>query len=155
MAAMASTFTPSRADTPASTTAQRVLREQVAASYASMWRSSLAGTLLACALSAILYWQLRDPLILAWLSLIFLQLLRYLQSSAYYRDPNAAERSEFWVKRRYRELFIYSIIWGLAPWLFLPADNLPMTVLIMLIILGLTSGGVPAVAQRWRSASRR
>jgi len=148
---MTSPLITSTANTPASTTTQSVLREQVAASYASIWSSSLAGTLLACALSAVLYWQLRDPLILAWLSLIFLQLLRYRKSAGYFRDPKAAERSEFWVKRRYRELFIYSSVWGLAPWLFLPADNLPMTVLIMLIILGLTSGGVPAIAQRWPS----
>jgi signal transduction histidine kinase len=144
-----STRETSGANVRALATDPRVLREQVAAQYASLLISTIAGTTLACALSAILYWQLRDPLILPWLSLLFLNLLRYPHDAAYHRDPKAAERSAIWAARRNSALLIYSAIWGLAPWLFMPANNLPMTVLMMLIILGLSSGGVPAVAQRW------
>ena len=131
--------------------AQRVLRAQVAALYATTWSSTLADTLLAWSLCAVFYWRLHDPMVLVWLGLHFLQLLRYPLIAAYHRDPNAAERSAFWARRQYRELLIYSSVWGLAPWMFMPADNLPMTVLMMLAILGLASGGVPAVAPRWPS----
>ena len=127
-----------------------VLREQVAALYASSWSSTLADTLLAWGLCAIFYWRLQDPLVLVWAGLHFLQLLRYPLLSAYHRDPQAAQRSEHWARLQCRELTIYSTVWGLAPWLFLPANDLPMTVLLMLVILGLCSGGVPAVAPRWR-----
>jgi signal transduction histidine kinase len=76
-------------------------------------------------------------------------LLRYPKSTEYQRDPQAAQRSDYWANRFAYELLIYSSIWGLAPWMFLPDNNLPMTVLTVLIILGLASGSVPAVAHRW------
>ena len=131
--------------------ARRVLREQVAALYANTWSSTLAGTLLAWAICAVFYWQLRDPMALLWLALNSLQLLRYPLSAGYHRDPLAAGRSSFWARRHCRELLVYSSIWGLAPWFFMPAGNLPMTALMVLLILGLASGGVPAVAPRWAS----
>lgn len=136
---------------PDAQTSRRVLCEQVAALYATSWSSTLADTLLAWSLCAIFYWHLRDPMVLVWLGLHFLQLLRYPLLAAYHRDPHAAERSAFWARRQARELLIYSSVWGLAPWLFMPADNLPMTALMLLVILGLSSGGVPAVAPRWPS----
>jgi len=136
---------------PSPETARRVLREQVAALYAISWSSTLAGTLLAWAMCAIFYWRLQNPMVLVWLVLNFLQLLRYPLTSAYHCDPQAADRSEFWARRQCRELLIYSSVWGLAPWLFMPTDDLPMTALMMLLILGLCTGGVPAVAPRWPS----
>ena len=135
----------------AESTQKVVMRAQVAALYATAWSSTLADTLLAWALGALFYWKLHDPLVLLWVGLHFLQLLRYPLLSAYHRDPQAAERSEFWARLQCRELLIYSSVWGLAPWLFMPSDSLPMTVVMMLLILGLSSAGVLAVAPRWPS----
>jgi len=135
----------------AASTQQNVERAQVAALYATAGSSTFAEASLAWALGALFYWKLRDPMVLYWLGLHFLQLLRYPLLSAYHRDPQAAQRSDFWARRQQRELLINSCVWGLAPWFFMPADNLPMTVLMMLLILGLSSGGVPAVAPLWRS----
>lgn len=129
----------------------RVLRAQVAALYATMLASTVVDTLLAWALCALLYWQTRQAGILVWLGLHLLQVLRYPLVHAYFRDPRAAQRSAFWARRHWRELLYYSATWGLAPWLFLPADNLPLTALLMLTMLGLCSGGVPSVAPRWPS----
>ncbi len=136
---------------PDGNTARRVLREQVAALYATSWSSTVADTALAWGLCALFYWQLRDPWILVWLGLHLIQVLRYPLIGAYFRDPQAAERSDFWARRQWRELLYYSSTWGLAPWLFLPDDNLPLTTLMMLLMLGLCSGGVPSVAPRWAS----
>jgi len=136
---------------PNAETARRVLREQVAALYATTWSSSLADALMAWALCAVFYWRTPNSFILIWLALHFLQLLRYPLLSAYHRDPLAIERSEFWAARQVRELLIYSFIWGLAPWLFMPASSLPMTALMMLVMMGLSSAGVPSVAPRWPS----
>ena len=88
---------------PDTETARRVLRAQVSALYATTWSSTLADTLLAWALCAVFYWRLRDPMVLVWLGLHFLQLLRYPLIAAYHRDPNAAERSAFWARRQYRD----------------------------------------------------
>jgi len=133
-------------------TGRQVLQEQVAALYATTWSSTLAGTLLACALSGIFYWRMHNPMVLVWLGLVFLQLLRYPQAAAYHRDPQVARRSEYWARHKARELLIYSCLWGLAPWLFMPADDVPMIALMMLMILGMSTGGVPAVTPRWSTA---
>ena len=132
-------------------TQQRVLREQVAALYATSLSSTIADAVLAWALCALFWWQLRDPMVFVWLGLHAIQVLRYPLIHAYFRDPQAATRSAFWARRQWRELLYYSATWGLAPWLFMPPDDLPMTTLLMLIMLGLISGGVPAVAPRWAS----
>lgn len=132
-------------------TQQRVLREQVAALYATALSSTVADAVLAWALCALFWWQLRDPMVFVWLGLHTIQVLRYPLIHAYFRDPRAAERSAFWARRQWRELLYYSATWGLAPWLFMPGDDLPMTTLLMLIMLGLVSGGVPSVAPRWVS----
>ena len=132
-------------------TAARVLREQVAMLYATSLNSTIVGTLLASALAGLFYWRLRDPWALAWLGLNFALILRRPLYAAFYADKDAANRSAFWAKRHYQLIFVYSAVWGLAPWMFLPQDDLAMTSLMMLVVLGLTSGGVPAVGARWPS----
>ena len=143
--------TPLASAAPDAQTTQHVLREQVAALYAVSLSSTIVGTLLACALAGIFYWRLPDPMALYWLALNFALILRRPLYAAYYKDPLAAERSEFWASRHSKLIFIYSAVWGLAPWLFLPADDLAMTCLMMLVMLGLASGGVPAVGALWPS----
>jgi len=132
-------------------TAQRVLYEQVAALYATSWSSAAADTLMAWALSAFFFWRLHNAMVLVWVGLHLLQLLRYPLLSAYHKDPQASQRSKFWAQMHSRELLIYSSVWGLAPWLFMPADNEPMIALMMLVMMGISSAGVPAVAPRWPS----
>lgn len=132
-------------------TAQRVLREQVATLYASVTSSTVADTLLAWTVAALFYWQLQSPLVLWWLGLHVLELLRYPSQTAYSRDPAAADRSEFWARRHWQEMVFYSCVWGAFPWMVMPPDNLPMTSMIVLVITGLCSAGVPSVAARWPS----
>jgi len=128
------------------------LRAQVAALYATAWGSTLAAALMAGALSALFYLKLRDPMVLVWVGLQFIQLLRHLDIlTEYRRDAQAEQRSDYWASKQWRELLLHSCVWGLAPWLFMPADNLPMTVVMLLLILGLSSSGVLAVAPRWYS----
>ncbi len=140
------------ADVPAAdSTQQRVLREQVAALYATSLSSTVADAVLAWGVCALFWWRQEDPMVFVWLALHTVQVLRYPLIRAYFKDPAAASRSAFWARRQWRELLYYSATWGLAPWLFMPADDLPMTTLLMLIMLGLVSGGIPSVAPRWAS----
>ncbi|MEC5399897.1 ATP-binding response regulator [Uliginosibacterium sp. H1] len=144
---------PSPADPPEPTdpTQRRILREQVGALFSTSLSSTIADTCIAWGLCGVLYWVLRDPLILVWLALHAFQVLRFPILYAYFRDPLAAERSAFWARRQWRELLYYSATWGLAPWLCLPRDDMPLTAVIVLVMLGLSSGGVPSVAPRWAS----
>ncbi len=139
--------------TPAPTlpTATRVLREQVAALYANIGWSTVADGVLAWTLAGFFYWQTQDAGVLIWLGLHVIQTFRYPLLGAYHRDPDAGERSAFWARRHWRELLYYSSTWGLAPWLFLSPQNLPLTAVLMLVILGLSSTGITAVTPRWPS----
>ena len=132
-------------------TARRVLREQTAALYASVTSATVADTLLAWTVAALFYWQLKNPLVLWWVGVHGLELLRYPSQTAYHRDPQAAERSAFWACRHWQEMVFYSCVWGAFPWMAMPADNLPMTSMMVLVITGLCSAGVPSVAARWPS----
>src|SRR5690606_4634660 len=96
--------------------------------------------------AALFYWQLQDPMVLWWLGLHALEVLRYPSQMAYHRDPAAADRSTFWARRHWQEMIFYSCVWGAFPWMVMPADNLPMTAMIVLVITGLCSAGVPSVA---------
>src|SRR5450755_490003 len=50
-------------------------------------------------------------------------------------------------QRRYRiALFLTAAAWGLAPVLFLPADDLAYAAVMMLVLLGMAVGGVAAIA---------
>jgi signal transduction histidine kinase len=132
-------------------TAKRVLREQVASLFSTLKGSTVADALLAWTVGALFYWQLRSPWVLWWVGLHFLELLRYPSQAAYHRDPEAAERSAFWGRRHWQEMVFFSCVWGALPWMMMPADNLSMTSMIVLIIVGLCSTGLPAVAARWPS----
>jgi signal transduction histidine kinase/CheY-like chemotaxis protein len=144
------TQTPTTAVIDAAT-AQRVLREQVVSLYATLRSATVADALLAWTVGALFYWQLRSPWVLGWVGLHFLELLRYPSQAAYHRDPAAAERSAFWARRHWQEMVFFSCIWGALPWMMMPADNLPLTSMIVLVIVGLCSTGLPAVAARWPS----
>lgn len=132
-------------------TTRRVLREQVATLYASVTSSTVADTLLAWTVAALFYWQLQNPLVLWWVGLHVLELLRYPSQTAYHRDLAAADRSGFWARRHWQEMVFYSCVWGAFPWMVMPTDNLPMTSMVVLVITGLCSAGVPSVAARWPS----
>lgn len=131
--------------------AARVLREQVAMLYANIGAATVADTLAAWLLGALFWWRLGDPLVGVWLLAHLLQALRYPLMAAWHRDPQAAQRSQHWARLHSRELLMYSVVWGLAPWLLLGRADLPMTTMLMLVMLGLIAGGMAAVSALWRS----
>jgi signal transduction histidine kinase len=130
---------------------ERVHRAQVAALFRNLAASTLADVVLAWSVVALFWWQLRDTGVLVWWGLHTLQTARYPFLSRWHRDPQAHERSAHWARLHVREHSLYSLTWGLAPWCFLPLDNQPLTALLMLVMLGLCSAGVPATASRWAS----
>lgn len=88
------------------------MRKQVALLFATVREAAVADAMVAIVFAAIKYWQLRDPLIGVWLALHLGKKLRVHLLTAYYRDPDATSRSDFWVRRYSREALIYSYVWG-------------------------------------------
>lgn len=114
--------------------------------FATVREAAFADAVVAIVFAAIMYWQLREPLIAVWLALHLGKKLRVPLLTAYFRDPDAASRSEFWICRYSREALIYSCVWGLAPLLFLPRDNLPLSSLMMMVMMGTCAAGAMSVA---------
>jgi signal transduction histidine kinase/CheY-like chemotaxis protein len=130
-----------------SPTDPRVEREQVAAVFATLPSAAVADTLLAVVVAGSFYFVQGGSMgTLAWFGIHVLQKLRWPTVRAYFDDPQAAERSRHWTRVATRDLAASSAVWGLAPWMLLPAGNVPLSALLMLIILSLGSGGMLSVA---------
>ena len=130
---------------------QRVLREQVAALYATIASSTIADVVVSWAVALLFWWKTDNSMALAWIAVHSTQIPRYPYQSAYFKDPERDRNAELWARRHWIEMLCYSGTWALAPWALLPKADVPMTAVLVLIVLGITSTGIPAVAPRWTS----
>ncbi|MCB4362834.1 hybrid sensor histidine kinase/response regulator [Hydrogenophaga taeniospiralis] len=130
---------------------QRVMHEQVAALYATTASATIADVIVSWAVALLFWWKNGDSMALVWITLHSSQLLRYPFQAAYFKDSAVAERTAFWARRHRNEMLWYSGTWALAPWLMLPRADTSMTAVLVLVVLGVTSTGIPAVAPRWAS----
>jgi signal transduction histidine kinase len=123
-----------------------ILQEQVASAFASIRTAALTDRAVALAFSAIMFWYLREPLILAWLALHWSPVLRRSLWAAYFHDPQARARSAVWARRYCSAILIISCVWGLAPLLFLPRDNAAMSALLIVVMMGTCATGALSVS---------
>ncbi len=126
---------------------QRILREQADSLLSTSRSFSLTGFFLALCFGTIFYYQLRLPVILAWMVAIgSVQLLRIASSMRYLQTAEALRQPEQTAQRYCYAMGVTSIAWGLAPWLFFPTNNTSLTSLLMIMLLGMSSGGIASVA---------
>ena len=126
---------------------KRILREQAESLLSTGLAASLGGFVTALGFWLIFYYQTRQPGVLVWALLVhatqavrFIGNLRYGNTPPAERDPERAAR---WYSRA---LMVNGIAWGLAPWLFFPAGNLPLTALMMLLLLGVSLCSMASLA---------
>jgi len=133
----------------------RVLREQISTLYASIRTGSLVELGITAVFWIVFYLQLHNKAILVWAAMHFVENLRtlILLDRAYSREPDAASHSRLWERRYSREVFVNGCIWGLAPWMFLPADDLALTAVMTMFILGKFTIGVISMVVSRRAVS--
>lgn len=126
---------------------QRILREEADSLLSTSITASLGAFMTALGFWSIFYYQTRQPGVLVWAALLhttqayrFVGIRRYILTPPAMREP---ERSARWYCNA---LTFNAIAWGSAPWLFFPVGNLPLTSLMMLLLLGISSGGVASLA---------
>ena len=126
---------------------QRILREQADSLLSTSMTASIGAFMTALGFWSIFYYQTRQPGVLVWAALLhatqvyrFVGIRRYILTPPAERDPERAAR---WYCNA---LTCNAIAWGSAPWLFFPTGNLPLTSLMMLLLLGISSGGVASLA---------
>ena len=126
---------------------QRILREQADSLLSTSMTASIGAFMTALGFWSIFYYQTRQPGVLVWAALLhatqvyrFVGIRRYILTPPAERDPERAAR---WYCNA---LTCNAIAWGSAPWLFFPTGNLPLTSLMLLLLLGISSGGVASLA---------
>jgi signal transduction histidine kinase/CheY-like chemotaxis protein len=125
----------------------RILREQVDALYATGISASAAAFVVSLGFWLIMFWQTGHRGALVWAAILHAtQLVRFLGNRRYLATPpeqrNALRAGNWYCN----VLFLNATAWGLAPWMFFPKGDLPMTTLLMLVMLGMSSGGVASLA---------
>lgn len=126
---------------------QRILREQADSLLSTSMTASIGAFMTAIGFWSIFYYQTRQPGVLVWAALLhatqiyrFVGIRRYISTPPDRRDPEASAR---WYCNA---LTFNAVAWGSAPWFFFPSGNLPLTSLMMLLLLGISSGGVASLA---------
>lgn len=129
---------------------KKVSIEQVSLLYGTIFTASIGDTLLAWLFGLFMYWQTQQWTIFLWLAMHFYNLIRWPVLSAWSKDEKREERTAHWATVYCRELRFNSIVWGMGPLLFLH-DSLPLISLTMLVVMGVGTAGVVAVAPLWRA----
>jgi signal transduction histidine kinase len=125
----------------------RVLREQVDSLLGTSLVASLVAFLISLGFAAIFYYYSQQTNVLVWLAILnTTQVTRWLGNMRYLKTPQTQRdhlRSANWYCNA---LIANGIAWGLAPWLFFPKGNMPLTSFMMLLMLGMSSGGIASLA---------
>lgn len=130
----------------------RILREQVDSMMRTSWSGAIAAFFVGLGFWTIAWAQTGDRGALLWAALLhscqlwrYLGCRRYLRTAPEARDPAAAGN---WYARA---LLVNASIWGLSPWLFFPRDNALVTALMMLVLMGMTTGSIASLAPHRRA----
>jgi signal transduction histidine kinase/ActR/RegA family two-component response regulator len=117
---------------------------------------SLIGTGISAGLSAIfaaaglwgiIYSQTHQPGALVWAVLVHAhQCVMLFVNARYIRTPYAQRTPVRSATQHCNLLASTGVAWGLAPWLFLPTENFPLTTFMALILAAVASAGIASLA---------
>jgi len=126
---------------------QRILRQQADSLLSTSKTASIGAFMTALGFWIIFYYQTRQPAVLVWAGLLHAtQIYRFVGNQCYILTPPAERDSEGAARWYCNALTCNAIAWGSASWLFFPTGHLPLTSLMMLLLLGISSGGVASLA---------
>ena len=120
------------ADTPLN---QRVLREHVASVYFNYNATFLARVVFVLVLGTFMYLQLGDPMVLPFV-VLHLTLYLCMYFTPRWNPSVPAADSAWWARRITRIVTLLGFADALAPWIFVPAGNLPVTAALMVVMMG-------------------
>ena len=126
---------------------QRVLYEQADSLLSTGVTASIGAFVTAVGFWGIFYYQTGQAGVLVWAALLHAtQVYRLVGIRRYILTPPAERDPERSARRYCNALTFNAVAWGSAPWFFFPAGNLPLTSVMMLLLLGVSSGGVASLA---------
>ena len=98
-------------------------------------------------------WLHPQPGVVVWAALIHgTQLHRFVSARTYKRQPAELRNDKQEIRRLSRAMAVSGMVWALAPWLFFPTGSMPMTAVMMLLLLSMSSLSMISMAQYRRGA---
>ena len=126
---------------------KRILTEQIDSLLVTSRSVFFAGFLLAVAFAALYYWRTKQPSIFVWLLLLNVwQVIRLMASLRYAKTPIQLRNSEQAARGYCYGNAVTSTLWGLIPWLFFPHGDITLTSIMVLVLMGIVSGGLGSVS---------
>ncbi len=109
--------------------------------------AAIGSVLLALVFWGFFYSQNQDAVVLVWAALIHSsQVVRLGTLLAFRRADSARNAPALWRLRYRASLLFHSASWGLAPLMFMPANDLAYTAVMLLGLLGLAGSGITTMA---------
>lgn len=132
---------------PGASVDARVLHIQAESLLQSSLSQPISGFLAALCFWVSFYYQMRHPGILVWAAIMHAtHLQRFVQAWKYLKTPAAKRNTEHSIRSLCIALAVNGTAWGLAPWLFFPAGNMPLTSMMILLLLCLCSAAMVALS---------
>lgn len=130
----------------------RILREQVDSMMRTSRSAAIGAFFIGLGFWMFAWYQTGHRGALLWAVLLHgCQLWRYLGYQRYLRAPDAARDPRQAGIDYSNALVVNATIWGLAPWMFMPDDDPLVSALMMLVILGMSTGSIASLAPHRRA----
>jgi signal transduction histidine kinase/CheY-like chemotaxis protein len=124
----------------------RIEREQAEAMIATSYAAAAGVVLTSFWIVVYFYWNARDTMAYWWLAIVCVhQSTRLLGTWLYYKSHPENRDTTLWVKRYQFMVTGSGVIWGLSLWMFLPKDNLGLSVALVMVIMSVCPAGVLSV----------
>ncbi|MFD1712587.1 hybrid sensor histidine kinase/response regulator [Ottowia flava] len=126
---------------------ERVRREQLLALFRNRVGVNLVALLITLLFWVACWMRLRNPWIPVWG--VALHATQLLPMPWYRRFFLASERGQIdptWVVGLHGILMASALVWSAAPWLMMPANDLTMTTVVVILMIGIISGSVASLA---------
>ena len=124
-----------------------VMSAEVERLYQNAVPAAIGSVLLALIVWVLFYRLDHDPVVLIWAVLIHTsQAVRLGTLLAFRRADGTRNTPALWRLRYRASLLFHSASWGLAPLMFMPANDLAYTAVMLLGLLGIAGSGVTAMA---------
>lgn len=126
---------------------ERIRTEQADSLLLNNQSFSVSGFVLATAFGLVFWWETRDVVIVWWTILMNLsQLARLTLLRRYVAKPPERRSPGTSVRLLCVGIALTSAGWGASPWLFYPIGNDALIALMMVVLMGMVSGGLASVS---------
>ena len=134
---------------------ERILKAQADSLMSTGLSAGLSAFFGAAGFWLVFYYQTTQSAVIVWgVIMNSIQVVSILTALHYIRTPYRQRNPVMSANRYCNLLVVNGVFWGLAPWIFFPTKNLPLISLMMVVLMGVSSGGIASLAPYRRAIFR-